>query len=367
MTSKIYFTDFRARKTSDNKISKIQRLFQAAGFDKMISSGDLTAIKLHFGERGSDGYINPVFVRAVIDRIKETGASPFVTDTNTLYVGYRRNAVDHVETALLHGFNYATLGVPVIIADGLRGENEISVPVNLKEFKDVKIAADIVSADSMVVLTHFKGHVMAGFGGAVKNLAMGCASVRGKWEQHEAAQPEVDSQKCTSCGTCLSACPADSIEMTEDGAHIIGSTCLSCGNCMICPEDAIFHDWDHVPAFIDRMVEYAYGSVKGKEGKVCYITFLMNISPDCDCASWSDSPIVPDIGILASNDPIALDQACYDLVNQSRGFENSKLRHNHKPGEDKFKGVWKDVNGCRQMEYGEKIGLGTREYELIEI
>lgn len=367
MTSKVYFTDFRARKTSDNKVSKIQRLFQAAGFEKNLSAGDLTAVKLHFGERGNDGYINPVFVRTVTDCIKKAGASPFVTDTNTLYVGYRRNAVDHVETALLHGFNYATLGVPVIIADGLRGENEISVPVNLKEFKEVKIAADIVSADSMVVLTHFKGHVMSGFGGAVKNLAMGCASVRGKWEQHEAAQPEVNSGKCTSCGACLSACPADSIEMTKNGAHIIGSTCLSCGNCMICPEDAIFHDWDHVPAFIDRMVEYAYGAVKGKEGNVCYITFLMDISPDCDCASWSDSPIVPDIGILASNDPIALDQACYDLVNQSRGLKNSKLKHNHEPGEDKFKGVWKDVNGCRQMEYGEEIGLGTRAYELIEI
>ncbi|MDR0767523.1 MAG: DUF362 domain-containing protein [Methanosarcinales archaeon] len=367
MASNVYFTNFRARRTSDSKVCKIKRLFKAAGFSDMLSKGDLTAVKLHFGERGNDGYINPVFVRAVTDCVKETGASPFVTDTNTLYFGYRRNAVDHIETALLHGFNYAALGVPVVIADGLKGTNEISVPVNLKEFKEVKIAADIYNADAMVVLTHFKGHVMSGFGGAVKNLAMGCASIRGKWEQHEAAQPEVDQQKCTSCGECISACPINSIEMTDAGAHIIGATCLSCGDCMICPEHAIFHDWGRVPAFIDRMTEYAYGAVKDKPGKVCYMTFVMNVTPDCDCASWSDAPIVPDIGILASDDPIALDQACYDLVNKSCGFENSKLRSNHNPGEDKFKGVWRNVDGWRQIEYGEEIGLGTCEYELIEI
>ena len=367
MSSKVYFANLRARKTSDNKIFKIKRLFKAAGFEKMFAADDLTAVKVHFGERGNDGYINPVFVRAVTDCIKETGAKPFVTDTNTLYIGYRRNAVDHTETALLHGFNYAVLGVPVVIADGLKGTNEISVPVNLKQFKDVKIAADIANADAMVVLTHFKGHVMSGFGGAIKNLAMGCASVRGKWEQHEAAQPEVAQEKCTSCGTCIDACPADSIEMTDNGAHIVSSTCLSCGHCMVCPEDAIFHDWSKVPTFIDRMTEYAYGSVKEKKGKVCYITFLMNIAPDCDCASWSDASIVPDIGILASDDPVALDQACYDLVNQKQGFENTRLKHNHKAGEDKFKGVWKDVDGHRQLEYGEEIGLGTRKYELIEV
>jgi len=165
----------------------------------------------------------------------------------------------------------------------------------------------------------------------------------------------------------VGACPADSIDMTPKGAHIISSTCLSCGHCMICPEGAIFHDWNRVPAFIDRMVEYAYGSVKGKLGKVCYITFLMNIVPDCDCASWSDAAIVPDIGILASDDPIALDQACYDLVNRSTGFENTRLRCNHQAGEDKFKGVWRNVDGRRQLEYGEEIGLGTRKYELIEV
>ncbi|MCL2141832.1 MAG: DUF362 domain-containing protein [Methanimicrococcus sp.] len=367
MPSKVYFSNFRARGPDDNKISKIERLFKAAGFEKMLSDGDLTAVKLHFGERGNDSYINPVFVRAVTDCIKEAGASPFVTDTNTLYVGYRRNAVDHTETALLHGFNFATLNVPVIIADGLKGTNEISVPVNLKQFKDVKIAADIESADSMVVLTHFKGHILSGFGGAIKNLAMGCASIRGKWEQHEAAQPEVNKEVCVSCGTCIEACPADSIKMTAEGAEIISSTCLSCGHCMVCPEDAIFHDWSKIPAFVDRMVEYAYGAVKNKKGKVCYMTFLMNIVPDCDCASWSDTPIVPDIGILASDDPIALDQACYDLVNQSHGLSGGKLKHNHQPGEDKFKGVWKNVDGRRQLEYGEEIGLGQRKYELKEM
>ncbi|WNY26729.1 DUF362 domain-containing protein [Methanolapillus ohkumae] len=364
--SKVYFMNFRAHKTSQSKVKKVEQIFKKAGFESLFSNRDLTAVKLHFGERGNDGYINPVYVRAVMDCIKNTGALPFATDTNTLYEGYRKNAVEHIETAILHGFNYSVLGTPVIIADGLKGDNEVLVDVNLNKFKTVKIARDIEEADAMVVLTHFKGHMLSGFGGALKNLAMGCASVAGKWEQHSSSRPEVDQEKCTKCGACIKACPAQSIVMEKDGARILRKTCLSCGHCMICPRDAVFFDWKDVPDFVDRMIEYAYGAVKNKKGKVCYISFVMNVTPDCDCTPWSDSPIVPDIGILASTDPVALDQACLDLVNKCVGFSDSNLRKNHKAGEDKFKGVFENTDGARQLEYAEKLGMGTRKYELIE-
>ncbi|WNY25135.1 DUF362 domain-containing protein [Methanolapillus millepedarum] len=364
--SKVYFMNFRAHKTSQSKVRKVEQIFKKAGFESIFQNRDLTAVKLHFGERGNDAYINPVFVRAVMDCIKETGALPFATDTNTLYEGYRKNAVEHIETAILHGFNYSVLQTPVIIADGLKGDNEIEVEVNLKNFKTVKIAKDIEDADAMIVLTHFKGHLMSGFGGAIKNLAMGCASVSGKWAQHSSSQPAVDKERCTKCGACIRTCPAQSIVMEADGAQIIKTTCLSCGHCMICPRDAVYFDWAEMPGFTDRMVEYAYGAVKSKKGKIGYITFVMNVTPDCDCTPWSDAAIVPDIGILASTDPIALDQACFDLVNKSIGLSDSELKCNHKKGEDKFKGVWENTNGERQLEYGEELGMGSRKYILIE-
>ncbi|MDV0446523.1 Ferredoxin-type protein NapF [Methanosarcinaceae archaeon Ag5] len=364
--AKVYFMNFRAHKKSQSKVRKVEQIFKKAGFASIFENRDLVAVKLHVGERGNDATINPVFVRAVMDCIKETGALPFATDTNTLYEGYRKNAVEHVETAILHGFNYSVIGTPVIIADGLKGDDEVDVEVNLKNFKSVKIAKGIEDADAMVVLTHFKGHIMSGFGGAIKNLSMGCASVSGKWAQHSSSQPAIDKDRCTKCGACIKLCPAESIVMEKDGAKIVQSTCLSCGHCMICPRDAVYFDWAEMPGFVDRMVEYAYGAVQSKKGKICYITFLMNITPECDCNPWNDTPIVPDIGILASTDPIALDQACLDLVNASVGLEESDLKCNHQKGGDKFKGVWENTDGTRQLEYGEELGMGTRKYVLIE-
>lgn len=367
MVSKVYFSDFRSRNSRENKINKIKKLFKTAGFENIINKGDLTAIKLHFGEKGNDSYINPVFVRQIVDKVKKAGAKPFLTDTNTLYYGSRHNSIDHLNTAILHGFDYAVAGAPVIIADGIKGENEIEIEINLKHFKHAKIAGDIEKSDSMVVLSHFKGHGMSGFGGAIKNLAMGCASPTGKLEQHECAKPVI-SEECIGCGKCMAACPV-SVMYTENGKTKINyEACIACNNClMVCPESVIDLDPDTIRPFIEKMTEYAYGAVKNKQNKICYINFLMDITPDCDCVPWSDSPIVPDIGILASNDPVALDMASYNLVNQQCGFKHSLLDHNHEKGKDKFRGLYEKIDGDIQMKYGEKIGLGSLEYELIKI
>jgi uncharacterized protein len=367
MVSKVYFTDFKSRTKEDNKLNKVRKLFDAANFHNFMEEDDIVAVKLHFGEEGNDAYINPVLVRQVVDKIKLSGSKPFITDTNTLYYGSRHNSQDHIRTAILHGFDYAVSGAPLIIADGLKGDHWHHIQVDQKNFKEVKIAGDIISSDCMMVLSHFKGHDMAGFGGAIKNLAMGCAAAPGKIEQHGCTKPNILGG-CTSCNNCIDSCPENAITMTKTGAVIDYALCIGCSNCINeCSESIIKLDMNNIDEFIERMIEYAYGAVKNKKGKTGYMNFLMNITPECDCLPWSDRPIVPDIGILASDDPVALDSACYDLVNEQRGFEDSLLDHNHGKGEDKFRGVWKNVNGHKQLEYGKEIGLGHIKYDLIDI
>ncbi len=367
MKSKVYFTDFRSRNDEDNKINKVKKLFDAANFDELMNENDLVAVKLHFGEEGNDSYLSPVLVRQVVDKIVAKGANPFITDTNTLYYGSRHNSPDHIRTAVLHGFDYAVAGAPIIIADGLKGENWLKIKIRQKHFESVKIAGDIESSDSMLVISHFKGHEMAGFGGAIKNLAMGCAAAPGKIEQHGCVKPTM-LEGCKSCGICIESCPENAMYLSDTGAQIDYDRCIACNNCIFaCSESLIQLDSNKMIEFMEKMTEYALGAVRSKKGKVGYMNFLMNITPDCDCLPWSDSPIVPDIGILVSDDPVALDAASYDLVNKQRGFVNSILHNHYKEGEDKFKGVWEKVDGHVQLRYGQEIGLGNIEYELIDI
>jgi uncharacterized Fe-S center protein len=275
--------------------------------------------------------------------------------------------VDHLQTAIEHGFDYAVTGAPLVIADGILGDNEIAIEINLKHFKSVKIAGDIEKSDSMVVMSHFKGHGMSGFGGAVKNLAMGCATAFGKIEQHECAKPVIKGT-CMACSKCIAICPEDAMSIIDQKSVIDYDRCIGCNFCLeACPDSVICLDFENMPLFIEKMTEYAYGAVKNKQNKVCYINFLMNITPDCDCVPWSDAPIVPDIGILASFDPVAIDAASADLINEQCGFKNSLLHHNFDKGEDKFKGIYEEIDGRIQLKYGEEIGLGSRDYELIKI
>ncbi|HTY15763.1 MAG TPA: DUF362 domain-containing protein [Methanoregulaceae archaeon] len=366
--TKVYFANLRARDPFDSTASKVGRLFDAAGFDRCIGKNALTAIKLHFGEMGNDSYINPVFVREVVDRVRSCGGKPFLTDSNTLYLGSRANAVDHIETAIRHGFDYAVAGAPLIIADGLTGGNTRKVTIDKNHFGSVIISGDIAAAESLVVLSHFKGHEVAGFGGAIKNLAMGCASARGKQEQHS-ARPVVIEAHCIGCGKCEAVCPESAISPKRKGSQIDRDRCIGCFECMtICPEHAIDIDWEtEVPLFVERIVEYAFGAVKGKQHKVGFMNFLTHITPDCDCVPWSDAPIVPDIGILASKDPVAIDAASFHLVNGQVGIPGTLLGRNHRRGADKFKGMREGTDAYRQVSYGEEIGLGTSEYDLIDI
>ncbi len=368
MSAKVYFCHLRTRTEKGNKVNKIGELFNEAGLGELIRPGDLTAIKIHFGERGNDGYINPVFVRKVVDRIKSRGGNPFLTDTNTLYSGSRHNAVDHLVTALEHGFDYTVTGAPLIISDGLRGENYLEVAIGKKHFKSVKLARDIVSSDGIIAMTHFKGHEMAGFGGAIKNIAMGGAPAIGKKEQHS-CRMEVKQDLCVGCGACASICPEGAISLPDGNAQVSAEDCIGCGECLtVCPEKAIDINWDaDVPSMIERMTEYAYGVVRSHHKKMGFINFLINITPDCDCTPWSDAPIVPDIGFLASTDPVAIDQASFDLINMQTGLADSLLETNLAPGTDKFKGLWHNTNGELQLSYGEEIGLGSRKYELITL
>ncbi|MCE5285779.1 MAG: DUF362 domain-containing protein [Pelosinus sp.] len=368
MSSKVYFVNLRSRTDKNNKINKIRNLFDRAGFNEFIQPSDLTAVKLTFGERGSDGFISPVFVRQVVDKIKEKGAKAFLTDTNTLYSGSRHNSVDHLLTALEHGFDYTVTGAPIIIADGLRSENITEVAIDKRHFAKVKLAADLVSANSMIVLSHFKGHEMAGFGGAIKNLAMGGAPALGKKEQH-ALKIIVDQDKCIGCNKCAGVCPEQAIGMANKKASVSAEMCIGCGECLtVCPIKANGMDWTtDLIAFHERMTEYAYGIAKAHEKRIGYMNFLLNITPDCDCVPWSDAPIVPDIGFLASTDPVAIDQASFDLVNKQLGFTESFLSSNHEAGADKFHGLRSYIDGTVQMRYGEEIGMGSRDYELISL
>jgi uncharacterized Fe-S center protein len=367
MVSDVYFAPLRATNPDESKASRVRQLFEAAGFENLIQKGALTAIKLHFGERGNDTYVSPVFVRQVVDMVKERGGRPFLTDTSTLYGGSRQNAVDHLLTAIEHGFDRSVAGAPLIIADGLFGGNFVEVEINKKHFQRARVAGDVAAADSMIVVSHFKGHSMAGFGGSIKNLGMGCAPPLGKADQHFASKPSVLEERCKGCGRCAALCPRSAAILEGGTAWVDPERCVGCGACLACPEGAMDLDWEKMPIFIERIAEYAFGAVKGKEGRVGFINFVINVTPECDCLPWSDAPIVPDVGILASKDPVAIDAASRDLVNAQRGLRNSALQTHHGKGEDKFRGLWPKVDGSHQISYGEKIGLGSSRYRLIEI
>lgn len=360
MPSTVYFYDMSCRKHSQTKESKIGRLCNLLRLQDIVVKDQPCAIKLHFGEMGNDTHLNPQLVQVVVDKVRQAGAKPFLTDTTTLYSGSRNNAVDHLNTALRHGFAPGVVDAPVIIADGLFGENDVPVEINCKHFKEVYVATEIFKAPSMVVLSHFKGHEMAGFGGAIKNLAMGGASKRGKRDQH-GTTVQVNEEKCVGCGACVKHCPEKALSLVNGKSHCDSTKCIGCFECMtVCDPKAIEIDWEtDMPAFVERMTEYALGVQKGHEGHVLYINFVMNVTPDCDCAGWSDRPMIPDVGILASLDPVALDQACFDLVQKQHLLCDLDLQ-----GRDLFTARWPHTLGPNQLTYGESIGMGSRDYEL---
>ena len=339
MPSTVYFIDLRAGH-KENLANKVARLMTTAGLSEKIKARDLVAVKLHFGEKGNTAFVRPVYLRKIVETIKGVGGYPFLTDANTVYAGTRSDSPHHLTTAIQNGFAYAVVDAPLVIADGLRGKSEIAVPVGLKRFKEVFIGADIVEADALISIAHFKLHELSGFGGTLKNLGMGCASRRGKLAQHSTVAPKVKKKKCVGCGECI----------------------------LICPESAIEIQWNQaIPVFLENMVEYTVGVLKNKQGKTLYLNFITDISPACDCYGHNDAPIVKDIGIVAASDPVAIDQASVDLINREQALPDCCLQTNTGPGEDKIRGVYPEIEWEIQLDYAEQLGLGTRRYRLERI
>lgn len=367
MKSTVWMADLRVN-SQENLLQKLQRLLATAGIDSVVKDGDLTAIKLHFGEKGGHAFIRPIFLRRVVDQVKDLGGKPFLTDSSTLYPGQRKEAVSGLECAIENGFAFAVVNAPLIMCDGLRGQNAQRVSTQSELQPTAHIGLEILEADSLITVTHFKCHEMSGFGGALKNLAMGCSSREGKMEMHASMGPAVAESRCTACGRCLEACAHEAIELTPK-AVIDDNRCVGCGRCIsICPEMAIEVRWEQAAgAAMRRMAAYAQGSLHGKEGRTLFVNFVTQVSPKCDCYSHSDHPIVPDIGLLASTDPVALDQACCDLVNQAKGFEGTALQSGHEPGGDKFRGVHPRIDWEITLDEAEKIGVGSRKYTLKQL
>ncbi len=367
---RVYFAGSRAQSHRDSLVRKVAHLFDRVGAAKLIRPGDLVAIKLHFGERGGTAFINPVLVRQVVEKIREAGGKPFLCDSNTLYTGGRSNAVDHLETALQHGFSYATVGAPVMIMDGLRGRSSHDVKIEGKHFDSVQIGAAVLEADVLVALSHVKGHMMTGFGGAIKNLGMGCGSRTGKQRMHSSVKPAIEPEKCRRCGSCVQWCAAGAVTLDKDGgARINPEKCTGCGECIIsCRHGAVKVQWRtalHEPN--ERMVEYACGALRGKKDAAVFFNFLLDVVPDCDCNPWSDVPVVPDSGILASTDPVAADQAAVDLINAGDGIAGSALPGDLEPGADKFCALHPKSDYRVKLAYAEEMGLGRRRYELVTL
>ena len=355
MKSPVYFL-----KSSSGKLPKDKfiALLKKTGWISNLAPKSLVALKLHFGEEGNKGQIAPEYVAQFVKDIKSRNGKPFMVETGTLYAGNRSNAYDHMMLAFKHGYTYEAVGAPIIMADGVRGQAKTKVKINGQHLKEIDVASDARVYDAMLVLTHVTGHLASGLGGTIKNLGMGLSSRAGKLVQHSGMKPEVLDTKCTACNSCSEWCPANAIGVHEGdtAAKINAKLCIGCGECLtVCPVHAIKYDWNADKLkFQEKMAEYALGIVTGREKTITYVSFLTSVTRNCDCMGNDNETFFDDIGVLASTDPVAIDQASIDLVNKARGT-------------DFFRESFPAIDPCLQLVHGEKIGLGSREYEIIEI
>ncbi|MGE3062246.1 MAG: DUF362 domain-containing protein [bacterium] len=343
--SKVYFIDFA--KTPMN-LELLKKPLLKAGAEKIVSKSSLIALKMHFGEMGNTAYIKPAYINYICSFIQNLGGKPFITDSNTLYKGMRSNSVDHLNNAFFNGFG----SFPIIIADGMRGESFVETGSKGEIFKKLYIASDIYYSDAIFCVSHFKGHELTGFGGAIKNMGMGCAAKKGKLAMHSNIGPTISREKCIGCMECVSWCASDAIERSEKKAYINPKKCIGCGLCIdICKQRAIRINWTSESSEMQKkMAEYASGAIK--KNKTLYINIVNDVSPACDCYSYNGPYLVDDIGVLISDDIVAIDNASYELINQ-------------RAGKNVFKTAHRNVNPEVQLEYAEKIGLGKRKYKLV--
>lgn len=352
-TAEVYF--IKSGGADDEALAgRLGALISGRGLFSFIEPRDMVAVKTHFGETDRSGYPRPVILKRLGELVKERGALPFLTETSTLYRGNRDNAVKHIEHAIKQGFEFEHTGMPIIMADGLLGDEELDVPVNGKLFNSVRIASLIVKSQALVCVSHFTGHMMAGFGAAIKNMGMGCASRRGKMVQHSTVKPSVDQSLCVKCRQCITWCPAGAVSMTGEGALIDQERCIGCGECLaVCRFDAVQFNWEATYEDLQkRIAEHALGVYNSTEGKGIYINILTRISKDCDCMTTYEN-ICADIGILVSSDPVAVDSASLDLV------EKYSLR--------KLSDLAYDIPYRFQVDYAAELGLGSPSYNLIKV
>lgn len=364
--SKVYFTNLRAD-INNNLLQKLEKLIKTAGIGNIDMKNKYVAIKIHFGEPGNLAYLRPNYAKVVVDTIKALGGKPFLTDANTLYVGRRKNALDHLDSAYENGYNPFTTGCHVIIADGLKGTDETLVPINGEYVKEAKIGRAVMDADVFISLSHFKGHEATGFGGALKNIGMGCGSRAGKMEMHSSGKPFVSTDTCISCGACAKNCAHSAISFPEKKAVIDHNRCVGCGRCIgVCPVDAVNAAVDEANDILNKKIaEYTLAVIQDKPN--FHINLVMDVSPFCDCHAENDLPIIPDIGMFASFDPVALDMACVDAANQQPVIQGSYLSDKEHIHHDHFISTHPDTNWEVCLDHAVKLGIGSKEYELIEI
>ena len=355
MKSQVYFIAADRGEDPETVSGKVGKLYLALGLDVKIEKDAFVALKIHFGEKGNTGYIRPEWLEKTVYRLRQRTDRAYFTDTNTLYVGRRSNAIDYTRLAGDHGFSLEKTGLPVHIADGLIGEDDEEVAINLKRVKSAKIAAGILHADFLICLSHLTGHVQTGVGAAIKNLGMGCASRAGKLEQHAEVNPRISPKYCRNCGICLDYCPAGAIIQKNGCAVILDDKCIGCGECLVvCKAGAVKMSWGEDSAKLqEKMSEYAFAVWSRFRGKIGFLNVLFKITKDCDCMAKDQPQIVEDIGLLASVDPVAIDKASADLA----------IKHGKK---DVFRKGY-DVDWMTQLRHGAEIGLGSLDYKLIEL
>ncbi|MBR3450307.1 MAG: DUF362 domain-containing protein [Bacteroidales bacterium] len=376
--AKVFYTDFRTAAFGESMPAKLKRLARRAGIADIDMDGKFVAIKMHFGELGNISYLRPNYAKAVVDLVKELGGKPFLTDCNTMYPGFRKNALEHLECAWENGFTPLTVGCPVIIGDGLKGTDDIAVPVEGGIYtQEARIGRAIMDADVFISLTHFKGHEMTGFGGAIKNIGMGCGSRAGKTDQHASGKAMIYEEKCRGCRRCQRECANGGLvfDAGKRKMHVDENHCVGCGRCLgACNFDAIDFVQDQALSILNaKMAEYTKAVISGRDS--FHISLIVDVSPYCDCHPENDAPILPDLGMFASKDPLALDQACVDACLAAEPLPNSVLgdhlheegfhQHHHHHHRDHFKNTTPESEWETQLIHGEKIGLGSRQYELV--